>query len=92
MRYLWSRWLVIFLLLEIILFLYYYYARTDSLQSLYSLEQITKQTLQQIEFLTFDNQRLEDQIKLWQQDYFWQEKFVRERLSLQKQGETIYFR
>jgi cell division protein FtsB len=92
MRYLWSRFIVIFLMIEVVLFGVYYNFGPHGRLALQQLQQLKVETQQQIESMIAENNDLQDQIESWKTDQFLQEKFAREKLAMQKQGEIIYFR
>jgi cell division protein FtsB len=92
MRYLWSRFIIIFLMVEVVLFGVYYNFGPRGRLALQQLQQLKSETQQQIETMTAENNDLQDQIESWKTDQFLQEKFAREKLAMQKQGEIIYFR
>ncbi len=91
MRYLWSRFIIIFLAFEGIAFAVYYNFGPRGLQTLHVLKE-TKFTAQSdIEKIKQENSDLSNQIEEWKSDVFLQEKFAREKLAMQKEGEIIYF-
>ena len=92
MRYLWSRFIIIFLMVEVALFGVYYNFGPCGRKALQELQQLKIATEQQIKTMTAENNDLHDQIECWKTDQFLQEKFAREKLAMQKQGEIIYFR
>jgi len=92
MRYLWSRFIIIFLMIEVVLFGVYYNFGPCGRVALQQLQKLKVETEQQIERMTAENNDLRDQIESWKKDQFLQEKFAREKLALHKQGEIIYFR
>ena len=92
MRYIWSRLIIIFLIAEIIIFAVYYCLGPRGMKALEQLQSIKNTTHEQIVSMTMENDQLQEQINAWQTDEFLQEKFARERLAMQKEGEIIYFR
>lgn len=92
MRYLWSRFVIFFLVVESIAFIVYYNFGPRGIQALHALK-ITKKTAQaDIESIKQVNAEIRDQIEAWKSGLFLQEKFAREKLALQKENEIIYFR
>lgn len=92
MRYLWSRFLIFFLLFEGVAFTIYYNFGPCGIQALRALKK-TKLTAQtDIENIRSKNNDLRDEIEEWKHGLFLQEKFAREKLAMQKEHETIYFR
>ncbi len=92
MRYLWSRLIIFFLLVEGLLFAVYYTYGPRGINVLYELENIKTIAQSDIKNIEQKNNDLRDHIEEWKSDMFLQEKFAREKLSLQKENEIIYFR
>ena len=92
MRYVWSRFILLFLLLEVAAFTWYYHFGPCGRKALHQLQEIARQTQEKIDAMVQKNNDLQDQIESWKTDPFLQEKFAREKLAMQKQGEIIYFR
>lgn len=92
MRYLWSRLIIIFLIVELSLFAVYYNFGPRGRLALQQLQQLKVQTNEQIETMKAENSELADQIESWKTDQFLQEKFARQNLAMQKEGEIIYFK
>jgi len=92
MRYVWSRFLVIFLGAEAIVFMVYYYFGPSGIQTLHKLHKIKMTAVSDIARIKQENNQLREQIEAWKHDQFLQEKFAREKLAMQKDGETVYFR
>jgi cell division protein FtsB len=92
MRYLWSRLIIIFLAIEGVGFILYYNFGPRGIQTLRVLKKTKMAAQSDIEKIKSENADLKDQIEEWKSDLFLQEKFAREKLSLQKEGEIIYFR
>jgi len=92
MRYLWSRFLIFFLLFEGIAFTIYYNFGPCGMQALRALKK-TKLTAQdEIEKIRLKNNNLREEIEEWKHGLFLQEKFAREKLAMQKENEKIYFK
>lgn len=92
MRYLWSRFIIIFLFVEGAVFIMYYNHGPRGIQTLHALKKIKAAAQSDIKKLTCKNDDLRDQIEAWKNDLFLQEKFAREKLALQKENELIYFK
>ena len=92
MRYLWSRLIIFFLMVEVILFGLYYNFGPRGRVAVQQLQELMEGTSHQITKMTMEHKELQNQIESWKSDPFLQEKFARERLALQKEGEIIYFR
>lgn len=92
MRYLWSRFIIIFLLIEGVAFVIYYNHGPRGIQALHALKKIKATAQYDIKKLEQKNDDLRDQIAEWKSDLFLQEKFAREKLALQKENEIIYYR
>ena len=92
MRYLWSRFLIFFLLFEGIAFTIYYNFGPCGIQALHALKKIKFTAQTDIETIRSKNVDLRDEIEKWQTDMFLQEKFAREKLAMQKENEIIYFK
>ncbi len=92
MRYFWSRFLFIFLLIEGSVFLAYYHWGSHGTIALQKLAEKQQSMRDQINVIKKHNEQLEDQIEGWKSSLFLQEKFARERLALQKDKEIIFFR
>ena len=92
MRYLWSRIIIIFLVAEGMAFTVYYNFGPRGIQTLDALKKIKLTTKSDIEKIKQENNDLCDQIEEWKSDMFLQEKFAREKLAMQKEGEIIYFK
>ena len=92
MRYLWSRFIIIFLMAEGMAFAVYYNFGPRGLQTLRALKTTKLTTQSDIKRIQQENNDLRDQIEEWKSDQFLQEKFAREKLALQKENEIIYFR
>ncbi len=92
MRYLWSRLIIFFLMVEVILFGLYYNFGPRGRVAVQQLQQLKMATDNEIKTMMIENKELQNQIESWKSDPFLQEKFARERLALQKEGEIIYFR
>lgn len=92
MRYLWSRFIIIFLLVEGVVFIIYYNHGPRGIQTLHALKKIKATAQSDIKNLTLQNDDLRDQIEEWKSGLFLQEKFAREKLALQKENEIIYYK
>ncbi len=92
MRYLWSRCIIIFLLIEAVIFIIHYNYGPRGIQALHALKKIKATAQSDIKNLTCKNDDLRDQIEEWKSDLFLQEKFAREKLALQKDNEIIYYK
>ena len=92
MRYLWSRFIIVFLVLEVVAFIVYYNFGPRGMCSLYELTKVRTAAQSEIKNLELNNDALRDEIEEWKSDIFLQEKFAREKLALQKEDEIIYFR
>ena len=92
MRYLWSRFIIIFLLVEGVAFVMYYNFGHRGIVSLRALKKVKADAQSDIKNLEHANDDLREQIEEWKHDTFLQEKFAREKLALQKENEIIYFR
>ncbi len=92
MRYVWSRFIVIFLILEGMLFIVYYNYGPRGILVLHELKNNRTAITQEITGLRQQNQDLQEQIEAWSNDIFLQEKYAREKLAMQKEGEKIYYR
>lgn len=92
MRYLWSRLIIIFLVIEGLGFIIYYNFGPRGIRALHAMKD-TKTTAElDREKIKQENDALRDEIEAWKSDLFLQEKFAREKLALQKEGEIIYFK
>ena len=92
MRYLWSRFVILILSIEAICFIYNYNFGPAGMQELHKLKDEKQQLQYDIIQLEDRNSMLQEQINEWDQGLFFQEKYAREKLQMQKQGEQIYFR
>lgn len=92
MRYFWSRLLIMLLAAECAAFVLYYHFGPRGTQVLHELERIKIATEQHIQQLTEENEQLQENIDAWKHDSFLIEKFAREKLAMQKEGEIIYFK
>lgn len=92
MRYLWSRFIVIFLVIEGIAFGVYYTYGPRGIQVLYAMKKLKRIAQDDIQALRKSNTDVREQIESWKHDLFFQEKFAREKLALQKENEIIYYR
>ena len=92
MRYVWSRFLVMVLSFEGVVFIVNYHFGSSGVQTLHRLKD-TKRVLQDdIAQLQVENKLLQEQIEEWSSGLFFQEKYAREKLQMQKAEEKIYFR
>lgn len=92
MRYFWSRLIIIFLAIEGVGFIIYYNFGPRGIQMLHTLKKTKITVKSDIEKIKQENNDLCNQIEEWKSDIFLQEKFAREKLAMQKDGEIIYFR
>lgn len=92
MRYVWSRFVLIFLGMQAGVFLLYYNFGPRGIQALYHLQKVKNMIEVDIQVIKQDNQSLQEQIEAWKKESFLQEKFAREKLAMQKENETIFFR
>lgn len=92
MRYVWSRFILLVLLIEVTAFAVYYQIGPSGMQDLQRLRTIKIATQDQIASMKTENSTLQQQIEAWQNDAFLQEKFAREKLALQKKDEIIFFK
>ena len=92
MRYLWSRFIIIVLMVEGLAFIVYYNFGPRGIRTLHVLKHTRATAHSDIEKMQNENDDLRDQIDEWESGLFLQEKFAREKLALQKEKETIYFR
>ena len=92
MRYLWSRFIIIFLVIEVIAFVLYYNFGPRGVVTLRALAKIKTDAQADIKKIACANDDVREQIEEWKHDSFFQEKFAREKLALQKENEIIYFR
>lgn len=92
MRYFWSRFIIIVLLIEGCAFALYYQYGPRGIKVLQTLKAIKADAVQHIKIIEEKNNDLLEQIEEWNNNRFLHEKFARENLALQKDHETIYFR
>lgn len=92
MRYIWSRFIIIFLAIEAIIFIINYNFGSSGIETLHRLKDTKKILQRDIVQLQEQNNLLQEQIDEWSQELFFQEKYAREKLQMQKPGEQIYFR
>lgn len=92
MRYVWSRFVLIFLGMQTVAFLLYYNFGPRGIQALYDLQKVKNMIQVDMQRVKQDNQSLQEQIEAWKKESFLQEKFAREKLTMQKENETIFFR
>jgi len=91
-RYFWGRLLIMILACEGVIFILNYHFGSSGVQTLHRLQE-TKITLQHnIDQLKENNNLLQEQIDEWADSWFFQEKYAREKLQMQKAEEKIYFR
>ncbi|MGZ6250660.1 MAG: FtsB family cell division protein [Candidatus Chromulinivorax sp.] len=92
MRYIWSKLLILCLAFQGAAFVVYYYFGPRGVLALQTLRMTKKTILDDCKRLIQENKLLREQIYAWQHDIFLQEKFAREKLALQKEGEIIFFK
>lgn len=92
MRYVWSRLIIMILAIEAAAFVLYYNFGPCGMQALQDLEKIKITASADIQRIQQENEALQEQIEAWKADLFLQEKFAREKLAMQKDNETIFFR
>lgn len=92
MRYVWSRLIIMILVIETAAFILYYNFGPRGMQTLQDLEKFKNLVSADIAKIQQENELLEEKIKAWNTDLFLQEKFAREKLAMQKDNETIFFR
>lgn len=92
MRYVWSRFILLVLVIEVVAFAVYYQIGPSGMQDLQRLRTIKIATQDEIASMKTENSNLQQQIEVWQADSFLQEKFAREKLALQKKDEIIFFK
>jgi len=92
MRYFWSRFIVILLLLEGVIFIVNYNFGASGLQTLKTLKTAKLLLQNDINQMQIESSLLEDQIDEWSNGFFLQEKYAREKLQMKKEHEKIYFR
>jgi cell division protein FtsB len=92
MRYAWSRLIIACLVVEASVFAMYYRYGPRGIVTLHYLKRVKKDLQVDIDEMIAENDRLQAEIDAWATDEFLQEKYAREKLYLQKQGEVIYFK
>lgn len=92
MRYVWSRFIIMILAIEGAVFVVYYTFGPRGIKTLQELHHIKIAAQADIDRMSQENKELQEQIKAWKHDIFLQEKFAREKLAMQKENETIFFR
>lgn len=92
MRYAWSRFVIVLLLFEGIVFVLNYNFGSSGLRTLRDLKHVKATLHSDIDQLKLENSLLQDEIDEWSNDLFLQEKYAREKLQMQKEHEKIYFR
>lgn len=92
MRYAWSRFVVILLLFEGVIFALNYNFGSSGLRTLRNLKHVKATLHNDIDKLKVENSLLQDEIDEWSSSLFLQEKYAREKLQMQKEHEKIYFR
>jgi len=92
MRYVWSRLVIIFLLLQGVVFIINYGWGPRGICVLKELKAIKIAAQEDIQRLKTQNDDVRHQIDAWHNDIFFQEKYAREKLEMQKENEIIYFR
>jgi len=92
MRYLWSRLILIFFLVEGLSFMIYYHFGPRGARVLHNLKITSNVARADIEKNQQENSNLKEEIEEWKQNLFFQEKFAREKLALKKENEIIFYR
>ncbi len=91
MRYVWSRFFVMVLSIEGVVFIVNYHFGSSGVQTLHRLKDAKKILQSDIAQLQVENNLLQEQIDEWSSGLFFQEKYAREKLHMQKAEEKIYF-
>ena len=92
MRYFWSRFIIFMLALEAVIFVINYHYGASGLRILQSLKKTKNILHHDIAQLQAENSLLQEQIDEWSSELFFQEKYAREKLQMQKKDEKIYLR
>jgi len=85
MRYLWSRFIILVLMVEGLSFIVYYNYGPRGIRTLHELKDTRSIAQSDVVKMQNENDDLRDQIDEWENGLFLQEKFAREKLSLQKE-------
>lgn len=92
MQYFWSKFLVGFLIVEVVVFAAFYYFGPDGITRLYALKQQRVQLACELQQVEKEIEFMEKELVAWQEELFLKEKFAREKLCMQKDNETVYLR
>jgi len=81
----------IVLMVESLIFVFFYIFGFHGLLQLRSLYKTREHVIYEIQSGTEYKQRLQDELALWQESDFAKEQYARERLHMKKKEEVVYF-
>ena len=78
-------------ILEIIIFLIFYFGGPSGLSALFEIKKSNKRVLEEIYLLNKDVDQLQAEVYKWKNEDFCKEKIAREQLQMARPGDEIFY-